>query len=114
MKHILLIVIKEAGMPKCATVRMQSGCAGRVKGRVVRPAAKAEGEGQAPSTGKVTFKDDVGNVRTCSYVLDQVRPWTDARGTVMSVCCGVLHWTRSSGPPTHILTATSQNSSEHR
>ena len=44
----------------------------------MRPAARAEAEGQAPSTGKLTFEDDVGNVRTCSYALDQVRPWTRA------------------------------------
>ena len=61
---------------------------------MVRPAARAEGEGQAPAPGKLTFEDEVGNVRTCSYALDQVPP-SDGRhraghvaGTL--VCSSIL------------------------
>ena len=57
------------GMNSFAGVRAE-----RVRGRILRPAAKAAEEGQAaPLAGKVTFEDEAGNVRSCFYTLDQAR-----------------------------------------
>ena len=83
-------------------MNVRAGCTGRVKGRIVRAAARAEGEGQAPSTGKLTFEDDVGNVRTCSYALDQARPRTRAPRRCRGGCSVGLPW-RPAGDPRVLL-----------